>query len=124
MGGPGAVAGFDGKLSQPVGTGPGGGGGGEPYAQVAETHSAVVFFAGDRVYKLKNLVNLGFLDFSTPQARAVACAGECELNRRYAPDVYLGVARGPDGEACEHLVVMRRMPPPGSCPPWSGRVRQ
>ncbi len=83
-----------------------------PYAQVAETHSAVVFFVGDRAYKLKKPVNLGFLDFSSPQARAVACRRELELNRRYAPDVYLGVAevRGPDGEVCDHLVVMRRMP--------------
>jgi uncharacterized protein len=38
----------------------------EPYAAVSETHSAVVFFAGDRAYKLKKPVNLGFLDFSTP----------------------------------------------------------
>jgi uncharacterized protein len=83
-----------------------------PYAQVAETHSAVVFFVGDRAYKLKKPVNLGFLDFSSAQARAVACRREVELNRRYAPDVYLGVAevRGPDGEVCDHLVVMRRMP--------------
>jgi aminoglycoside phosphotransferase family enzyme/predicted kinase len=35
-----------------------------------------------------------------------------ELNRRLAPDVYLGVADviGPDGLVCDHLVVMRRMP--------------
>jgi aminoglycoside phosphotransferase family enzyme/predicted kinase len=35
-----------------------------------------------------------------------------ELNRRLAPDVYLGVADvvGPDGAMCDHLVVMRRMP--------------
>jgi uncharacterized protein len=83
-----------------------------PYAQIAETHSAVVFFVGDRAYKLKKPVDLGFLDFSTPQNRAVACAREVELNRRYAPDVYLGVAeiRDPDGGVCDHLVVMRRMP--------------
>jgi uncharacterized protein len=84
----------------------------EPWADVAETHSAVVFFTGDRAYKLKKPVNLGFLDFSTPQARAAACARENELNLRFAPDVYLGVAeiRGPDGRICDHLVVMRRMP--------------
>jgi len=42
----------------------------------------------------------------------VACAREAELNREFAPDVYLGVAelRGPDGRVCDHLVVMRRMP--------------
>jgi uncharacterized protein len=82
------------------------------YAAVAETHSAVVYFAGDRACKLKKPVNLGFLDFSTRPARAMACARETELNRRFAPDVYLGVADviGPDGELCDHMVVMRRMP--------------
>jgi hypothetical protein len=84
----------------------------QPFAEVAETHSAVVYFAGDRAFKLKKPVKLGFLDFSSRQARAAACARECELNRRFAPDVYLGVAevRGPDGQICDHLVVMRRMP--------------
>ena len=45
-------------------------------------------------------------------APTVACARETELNLRFAPDVYLGVAelRGPDGQVCDHLVVMRRMP--------------
>lgn len=83
-----------------------------PYAGVAETHSAVVYFAGDRAYKLKKPVDLGFLDFTTREARAAACARETELNRRFAPDVYLGVAevRAPGGQACDHLVVMRRMP--------------
>jgi aminoglycoside phosphotransferase family enzyme/predicted kinase len=84
----------------------------EPWAHVAETHSAVVFFTGGHAYKLKKPVSLGFLDFSTPQARAAACARETGLNLRFAPDVYLGVAeiRGPDGRVCDHLVVMRRMP--------------
>ena len=85
---------------------------GERWAEVAETPSAVVFFTGDRAWKLKKPVRLGFLDFGTPEARAEACAREVELNRRFAPGDYLGVAEvsGPDGEACDHLVVMRRMP--------------
>jgi aminoglycoside phosphotransferase family enzyme/predicted kinase len=72
----------------------------------------VVFFAGDRAYKLKKPVRTGFLDFSTPQAREQACRRETELNRRFAPDVYLGVAEvaSQDGQVCDHLVVMRRMP--------------
>jgi len=84
----------------------------EPWGGAAETHSAVVYFAGDRAYKLKRPVSLGFLDFSTRKARAAACTREVELNRRFAPDVYLGTAevRGPDGQVCDHLVVMRRMP--------------
>ena len=87
-------------------------GAGEPYAALAETHSAVVFFLGDLAYKLKKPVALGFLDFSTPQARAAACHREIEVNRRFAPDVYLGVAEigDPAGQVCDHLVVMRRMP--------------
>ena len=84
----------------------------EPWAQVAETHAAVVFLVGERACKLKKPVNLGFLDFSTAEARAAACTREVELNRTFASDVYLGVAeiRGPDGQVCDHLVVMRRMP--------------
>ena len=84
----------------------------QPFAALAETHSAVVYFAGDYACKLKKPVQLGFLDFSTERARAQACARETELNRRFAPDVYLGVAevRGPDGQVCDHLVLMRRMP--------------
>jgi aminoglycoside phosphotransferase family enzyme/predicted kinase len=81
-------------------------------AAVAETHSATVFFVGDRAYKLKKPVDLGFLDFRTRSAREAICHLEVALNRRLAPDVYLGVADvvGPDGDLCDHLVVMRRMP--------------
>src|SRR3546814_10333633 len=59
---------------------------------VAETHSGVVFFAGDRAYKLKKDVDLGFLDFSSREKRLAACRREVELNRRLSPDVYPGVA--------------------------------
>ncbi len=81
-------------------------------ASVAETHSAVVFFLGDRAYKVKKPVDLGFLDFTTREARERICHREVELNRRLAPDVYLGVSDvlGFDGEVCDHLVVMRRLP--------------
>ena len=79
---------------------------------VAETHSGLVFFAGDRAFKLKKAVDLGFLDFTSRERRLAACTREVELNRRLAPDVYLGVADvlDADGEPCDHLVVMRRMP--------------
>ncbi|MGV9557263.1 bifunctional aminoglycoside phosphotransferase/ATP-binding protein [Streptomyces sp. NPDC003522] len=77
-----------------------------------ETHTAIVFFAGDRAYKVKKPVDLGFLDYTTREARRSACAREVDLNRRFAPDVYLGLGefRGPGGETPEPLVVMRRMP--------------
>jgi uncharacterized protein len=79
---------------------------------VAETHSGIVFFAGDRAFKMKKAVDLGFLDFTARASREAACRREVTLNRRLAPDVYLGVADVHDaaGEVCDHLVVMRRMP--------------
>jgi aminoglycoside phosphotransferase family enzyme len=81
-------------------------------AAVTETHSGVVFFVGDRAYKLKKPLDLGFLDFRMREARLAACQRELVLNRRPAPDVYLGVAdvSGPDGTLLDHLLVMRRMP--------------
>ncbi|MFJ3175334.1 AAA family ATPase [Streptomyces roseus] len=83
-----------------------------PRAEVCETHTAVVLFVADRVYKLKKPVDLGFLNFSTLAARRSACGREVELNRRFAPDVYLGLGefRGPDTDEPEPVVVMRRMP--------------
>jgi uncharacterized protein len=82
---------------------------------LVETHISILFFVGDRAYKLKKPVRFDFLDFSTRLRREQACHREVELNRRLAPDVYLGVADviGPDGhpgDAIDHLVVMRRMP--------------
>ncbi|HEX4775335.1 MAG TPA: AAA family ATPase [Acidimicrobiia bacterium] len=81
-------------------------------ARLHETHVSVVVELGDRVYKLKKPVRLDFLDFRSREARRAVCEREVELNRRLAPDVYLGVAdvHGTDGELCDHLVVMRRMP--------------
>jgi aminoglycoside phosphotransferase family enzyme/predicted kinase len=82
------------------------------HATVRETHSAVVVLLGDRAYKVKKPVDLGFLDFRTRESRQLACHRELALNRRMAPDVYLGVADlvGPDGAPCDHVLVMRRMP--------------
>jgi aminoglycoside phosphotransferase family enzyme/predicted kinase len=79
---------------------------------VAETHSAWVTFLGDRAYKVKKPVRFDFLDFSTPELRGRALRRELELNRRLAPDVYLGVydVVDADGNPCECVLVMRRMP--------------
>ena len=80
-------------------------------AAVAETHISIVFFVGDRAYKLLKPVHTDFLDHSTPERRQAAARREVELNSRVAPDVYLGVAQIDlgDGEA-EPAIVMRRMP--------------
>ncbi|MGQ5578137.1 bifunctional aminoglycoside phosphotransferase/ATP-binding protein [Streptomyces sp. ECR3.8] len=79
---------------------------------MCETHTAILFFAGDRVHKLKKPVNPGFLDYTTVAARRTACEREVALNRRFSPDVYLGLGelREPGSGDPEPLVVMRRMP--------------
>jgi aminoglycoside phosphotransferase family enzyme/predicted kinase len=80
--------------------------------EVRETHVAVVALVGDRAYKIKKPVKLDFVDLTSREERERICHREVELNRRLAPDVYLGVADvfGPDGRPADHLVVMRRMP--------------
>ncbi|WP_406177457.1 AAA family ATPase [Streptomyces sp. NBC_00996] len=77
-----------------------------------ETHTAIVFFACDRAYKVKKPVDLEFLDYTSVAARRTACEREVALNRRFAPDVYLGLGefRSPDAKESEPVVVMRRMP--------------
>jgi len=82
-------------------------------ASLVETHVSIVFFVGDRAYKLKKPVHFDFVDQSTREAREALCHREVALNRRLAPDVYDGVATllGPDGAPQDHLVVMRRLPP-------------
>lgn len=89
--------------------------------EVKQTHISVVFLGDELVYKLKKPVKFDFLDFSSVEARHAACQAEVRLNRRMAPDVYLGVASitrgqhgsyqfdGP-GEPVEWLVTMRRLP--------------
>ena len=84
-----------------------------------ETHMSWVFLAGDRAYKLKKPVRFPYLDFSTLARREAACRAELRLNRRLAPDVYVGVSalretpRGlaidGDGKVVDWLVVMRRL---------------
>ncbi|WP_370508028.1 AAA family ATPase [Mycobacterium sp. SA01] len=81
------------------------------HPRIAETHTGMVFLIGDRAYKIKKPVVNDFLDFSTLEQREHACASEVALNRRLAPDSYLGVAHfsAPGGDP-EPVIVMRRHP--------------
>jgi hypothetical protein len=99
---------------------------GLPAAEVPHirTHISEIFFAGERVYKVKRAVRYSFVNFTALEDRHAACLAEIGLNRRTAPDIYLGVAavrRRPDGglaldgldrpapgEAIEWAVVMTR----------------
>jgi hypothetical protein len=76
-----------------------------------ETHISQVFFTEDRAYKLLKPVKTGFLDFADRERRLDAANRELRLNRRLAPDVYLGLANvWEDGDLVDHLIVMRRLP--------------
>jgi len=84
-----------------------------------DTHGALVFLAGQRVYKVKRAVRYPYMDFSTLELRRAACAREVSLNSRTAPTLYLGVIAitkrkdgqlqlGGSGAAVEYAVEMRR----------------
>ena len=95
--------------------------------RLVETHISTLFFVGDRVYKLRKPVQFGFLDFRSRTTRLDDCEREVSLNRRLAPDVYLGVADlSMEGQLLDHMVVMRRMPAgssAGHARPAGGRPR-
>jgi uncharacterized protein len=84
-----------------------------------ETHGALVFLAGDDAWKIKRAVRFPYMDFSTLDKRRAVCAREIVINRRLAPDLYLGcvpITRRSDGglefggagEVAEWAVHMRR----------------
>jgi aminoglycoside phosphotransferase family enzyme/predicted kinase len=56
-----------------------------------ETHISRVLLHGERAYKLKKPLRLPFLDFSTPERRRWFGLEELRLNRRTAPELYLGL---------------------------------
>ncbi|QIZ72955.1 bifunctional aminoglycoside phosphotransferase/ATP-binding protein [Oxynema aestuarii] len=59
--------------------------------QLIQTHASFVLLTGDYVYKIKKSVNFGFLDYSTLEKRRHFCQEEVRMNRRSAPEIYLGV---------------------------------
>jgi len=91
--------------------------------EIMETHVSMIFLAGGRAYKLKRAVKFPYLDFATLDARHAACEEEVRINRRTAPEIYIGavpVRRDSEGvlsidesgdgagEAVEWLVAMNR----------------
>jgi aminoglycoside phosphotransferase family enzyme/predicted kinase len=79
-----------------------------------DTHGAVVFLVGARVYKLKRAVRLPYMDFSTPAKRFAVCRAEIALNRRTAPELYLGLAAVLERDSGLVLGRVREPPVPAS----------
>ena len=84
-----------------------------------DTHTSIVFLAGERAWKLKRAVRYDYLDYSTADRRRAMCEAEVRVNRRTAPGLYRGVTAvtrqtdgslslGGDGAAVDWLVEMVR----------------
>src|SRR5215470_18004315 len=83
---------------------------------VLQTRISWVVLTGPYAYKIKKLVNLGFVNFSTLAQRRFFCQEELRLNRRLAPQLYLEVVAisgtpthprfGVEGAAIEYAVKM------------------
>ncbi len=91
--------------------------------EVRETHMSFVFLTDRFAYKLKKPVRHPLVDLRSLEARRRNCLAEIGLNRRLAPDVYLGIRPlafvpgqglrlAGDGRPVEWLVAMRRLPAP------------
>jgi aminoglycoside phosphotransferase family enzyme/predicted kinase len=57
-----------------------------------DTHGAMIFLAGDRAWKVKRAVRYPYMDYGTLGRRRGYCAAEVRVNRRTAPEIYVGVA--------------------------------
>ena len=88
--------------------------------QVLETHISWVLLTGSFAYKIKKPVDLGFVDFSTLEKRHTSCLEEVRLNKRLAPELYMGVVHisgsperpilGSGGPPIEYAVQMKQFP--------------
>ncbi|TWT51685.1 Phosphotransferase enzyme family protein [Thalassoglobus neptunius] len=93
-------------------------GGGD--CDLIETHISWVVLAGNRGWKIKKPVDLGFADFSTLELRKHFCEEELRLNSRLAPEIYrrvvpiTGTVDQPQfdgsGEIIDYAVEMQRFP--------------
>jgi uncharacterized protein len=92
-----------------------------PAVTVTETHLSFVFLTDTYVYKLKKPVRHPLFDYSRPAGRERNSREKVRLNRRLAPETYLGVvplacdangflSLGGHGQIVDWLVKMRRLP--------------
>ncbi|MEW6703662.1 MAG: hypothetical protein AB1430_02275 [Pseudomonadota bacterium] len=87
-------------------------------AELIETHMSWVVLCGERALKMKKPVRYAFLDFSTPAAREHDAREELRLNRRLAPQVYLGLLALQWHEGEFSLLPAEQLPAPGDTVDW------
>ncbi|MGH8326343.1 MAG: AAA family ATPase, partial [Steroidobacteraceae bacterium] len=100
--------------------------------ELVTTHISWVLLAGEYAYKIKRPVRYPFVDLTSLERRRFLCEEELRLNRRFAPDIYIGICKivaasgapkvlaldavsavesGPNAEVVlEYAVRMRRFP--------------
>jgi aminoglycoside phosphotransferase family enzyme/predicted kinase len=59
--------------------------------ELLQTHISFILLTGDYAYKIKKIVDFGFLDYSTLEKRRYFCEQELRMNQQQAPDLYLEV---------------------------------
>ncbi|MCV2371312.1 hypothetical protein [Roseateles oligotrophus] len=111
---------FNGEQGEPGGQGEQGA---QP-VQGIETHMAWVLLGQYRVFKLKKPVRYPFLDFSTPQAREADLREELRLNRRLAPNVYLGLWALQWHQGSLSLLREEHLPAAGQTVDWAIEMRR
>ncbi len=62
-----------------------------PRSSAFKTHGNLIFLAGGDAWKIKRAVCFPYMDFSTLSKRHAACLAELDANKRFAPELYLGV---------------------------------
>lgn len=102
---------IDGRIESPLGR--------VQVLRVQETHTARVYLSSTHAFKVRKPVNLGFLDYSTPEKRRLAANTEVSIGHRVSSHVHIGVWTLPNAKpSClvsddaegEPVVVMRRLP--------------
>lgn len=84
-------------------------------SELIETHISWLLLTDEHAYKIKKPVKFSFLDFTTLEKRKFFCEEEVRLNRRLAPDVYLGVVSitkdglEKEGEEIGYAVKMKKL---------------
>lgn len=88
---------------------------------VRDTHWSVIFLTERHAYKLKKPLRRASVDLTTVQSRHANCLAEIQLNRRLAPQVYLGLVaaqESSDGLLLQDLT----LPRPHSASPLHANV--